>query len=62
VVEPAPVVRKARVDSDGVLVFDPANRTEATNAELVTDQTVTNFELDLEWMIFEEGNSGVFWA
>jgi hypothetical protein len=48
--------------SDGVLVFDPANRTEATNADLVTDQTYTSFELDLEWMISEEGNSGVFWG
>jgi hypothetical protein len=48
--------------SDGVLVFDPANRTEATNADLVTDQKFTSFELDLEWMISEEGNSGVFWG
>ena len=48
--------------SDGVLVFDPANRTEATNADLVTDQTFTSFELDLEWMISEKGNSGVFWG
>lgn len=48
--------------SDGVLVFDPVNRTDATNADLVTDQQFTNFELELEWMISEEGNSGVFWG
>ncbi|MEM8528751.1 MAG: DUF1080 domain-containing protein [Bacteroidota bacterium] len=48
--------------SDGVLVFDPANRTDATNADLVSDQEFTSFELELEWMIAEEGNSGVFWS
>lgn len=48
--------------SDGVLVFDPANRTDASNADLITDQQFTSFELDLEWMISEEGNSGIFWA
>lgn len=48
--------------SDGVLVFEPANRTEATNADLVTDQQFTSFELELEWMISEKGNSGVFWG
>ena len=47
---------------NGVLVFDPANRTEASNADLVTDQQFTNFELSIEWMISEEGNSGIFWA
>ncbi len=48
--------------SEGVLVFDPANRTEATNADLVTDQKYTSFELDIEWMISEKGNSGIFWG
>ena len=48
--------------SDGVLVFDPANRTEATNADLVTDKKYTSFELDIEWMISEKGNSGIFWG
>lgn len=48
--------------SDGVLVFDPSNRTEATNADLVSDQQFTSFELQLEWMISEKGNSGLFWA
>jgi hypothetical protein len=48
--------------TDGVLVFDPAERTEAWNADLVTDRQYTSFELELEWMISEEGNSGVFWG
>ena len=48
--------------TNGVLVFDPVNRTEATNADLVSDEQFTSFELDLEWMISEEGNSGVFWG
>jgi len=48
--------------SDGVLVFDPAKRTEPTNADLVTDQQFTSFELELEWMISEKGNSGIFWG
>ncbi|HKK76158.1 MAG TPA: DUF1080 domain-containing protein [Saprospiraceae bacterium] len=48
--------------SEGVLLFDPADRTEASNADLVTDQQFTNFELEMEWMISEEGNSGVFWG
>lgn len=48
--------------SDGVLVFDPSDRTEATNADLVTDQQFTSFELDIEWMISEKGNSGIFWG
>ena len=48
--------------SDGVLAFDPINRTEASNADLVTDDQFTSFELELEWMISEKGNSGVFWS
>lgn len=47
---------------NGVLVFDPASRTEASNADLVTDKQYTSFELSIEWMISEEGNSGVFWG
>ncbi len=47
---------------DGVLVFDPSKRTEATNADLVTNQKFTSFELQFEWMISAEGNSGVFWS
>lgn len=45
-----------------VLVFDPAGRTDASNADLVTDQQFTSFELSIEWMISEEGNSGIFWG
>jgi hypothetical protein len=48
--------------TDGVLVFDPEKRTEASNADLVSDKKFTSFELQLEWMISEEGNSGVFWG
>ncbi|MBC6399756.1 MAG: DUF1080 domain-containing protein [Ekhidna sp.] len=49
------------VDS-GVLAFDPAGRTVISNADLVTDQRFTNFELSIEWMISEKGNSGIFWG
>lgn len=49
------------VDNE-VLVFDPARRTEATNASLITDKTYENFELSLDWMISENGNSGLFWS
>ena len=47
---------------NGVLAFDPAKRTEASNSDLVTDRKFTSFELSIEWMISEEGNSGIFWA
>lgn len=47
---------------DGVLVFDPANRTDPSNSDLVTDKKFTSFELSIEWMISEEGNSGIFWG
>jgi len=45
-----------------ILIFDPATRTEATNSDLVTDKQFTSFELSVEWMISEEGNSGIFWG
>lgn len=49
--------------ADGeVLVFDPALRTTAKNANLVTDKVYEDFELSLEWMISENGNSGLFWG
>ena len=32
--------------SDGVLAFDPSKRTEATNADLVTDREFSSFELE----------------
>ena len=46
----------------GILVFDPANRTDASNADLVTNEQYSSFELSIEWMISEEGNSGIFWG
>ncbi len=48
--------------ADGVLVYDPSRRTDASNADLLTDEQYTSFELNLEWMISEEGNSGIFWS
>lgn len=47
---------------EGVLLFDPAQRTAAQSANLMTDQQYTSFELSLEWMIGENGNSGLFWG
>lgn len=49
------------VDS-GVLVFDPEQRTDAFSANLSTDKQYTSFELSLDWMISEHGNSGLLWA
>lgn len=46
----------------GVLLFDPELRTEATSANLTTDEQYTSFELSLEWMIGEHGNSGLLWG
>jgi hypothetical protein len=46
----------------GVLLFDPLQRTAAQSANLMTDQQYSNFELSLEWMIGENGNSGLFWG
>ena len=50
------------VVQNNVLAFDPNQRTDASSAYLVSDQQFTNFELSLEWMISENGNSGVFWG
>jgi len=47
---------------NGTLKFDPELRTEVKNSDLLTDEKYTNFELSLEWMISEQGNSGVFWG
>ena len=49
------------VEND-VLVFDPALRTTAETANLVSDNSFTSFELSLDWMISENGNSGLFWG
>lgn len=47
---------------NGILIFDGAKRTEAVPSNLVTDKDFTDFELSMEWMIGENGNSGVFWG
>jgi len=47
---------------DKVLTYDFKLRTEPGRSYLVTDNEYTNFELSLEWMISEHGNSGVFWG
>ncbi|KYG75918.1 glycosyl hydrolase [Roseivirga spongicola] len=47
---------------EGVLVFDPEERTEAFNANLTTDKQYSSFELSLDWMISEHGNSGLMWG
>ena len=47
---------------DGVLLYDPALRTSPESANLTTDKKFKNFELSLDWMITENGNSGLFWA
>ncbi len=46
----------------GVLVYDPSLRTSPASANLVTDQVFESFELSFDWMIAENGNSGIFWA
>ncbi len=46
----------------GVIAFDPGQRTVARNSNLVTDKEYTSFELSMEWLISEHGNSGLFWA
>lgn len=50
------------VIEDGAMMFDPELRTEARSSNLVSDQSFTNFELDLEWKIEQAGNSGIMWA
>ena len=45
-----------------VIAFNPDERTDASAAYLVTDNSYTNFELSMEWMISENGNSGLFWG
>lgn len=45
-----------------VLIYDYELNSDPGKSYLVTDSTYTNFELSLEWMISEHGNSGVFWG
>jgi len=46
----------------GILLYNPSLRTNPQSANLVTDETYESFELSLEWMIAENGNSGLFWS
>ena len=46
----------------GVLVFDPASRTEARSSNLMSNKQYTNFEISFDWMISDHGNSGFFWG
>ena len=47
---------------NGVLVFDPASRTEARSSNLMSNKQYTNFEISFDWMISDHGNSGFFWG
>lgn len=47
---------------DQVLTYDFQLSNASGNSYLVTDKEYKNFELSLEWMISEHGNSGVFWG
>ncbi len=44
------------------LIFDFKMRVESKSSNLITDKEYTNFELSLEWMISDHGNSGIFWG
>ena len=46
----------------GVLVLDPSKRKRARNSNLVSDLKFKDFELSLDWMISDNGNSGIFWG
>ncbi len=45
----------------GVMVFDPALKEGTGPSDLISDKEYESFELSLEWMISEKGNSGLFW-
>lgn len=47
---------------DGVLMFDPTNKVEGRivgGGDIVTNESFTNFHLQLEWKISKNGNSGI---
>lgn len=47
---------------DDMLVFDPPRRdTWTSGLDIITRETFSDFELELEWMISEGGNSGIFY-
>ena len=47
---------------DGTLMFDPSNKVNGQivgGGNIVTDESFTNFHLQLEWKIAKNGNSGI---
>jgi hypothetical protein len=48
---------------DGALMFDPSNKVNGEivgGGNIVTNESFTNFHLQLEWKIAKNGNSGIF--
>jgi hypothetical protein len=48
---------------DGTLMFDPNNKVNGEiigGGNIVTNESFTNFHLQLEWKISKNGNSGIF--
>jgi hypothetical protein len=45
---------------DGVLVFRPVDGENPGPLDIITREKYSDFELSLEWMISEGGNSGIF--
>ena len=46
--------------ADGTITFDPSARVNGKGGgDLVTDESFTNFHLQLEWKISKNGNSGI---
>ncbi len=47
---------------DGLLVFRPPARDDWTSGlDIITRETFSDFELKLEWMVEQGGNSGIFY-
>ncbi|MEY4459579.1 MAG: hypothetical protein RIT38_799 [Bacteroidota bacterium] len=47
---------------DGTLMFDPTNKVNGSivgGGDIVTNESFTNFHLQLEWKISKNGNSGI---
>jgi hypothetical protein len=47
---------------DGTLMFDPTNKVDGRivgGGDIVTNESFTNFHLQLEWKISKNGNSGI---
>jgi Domain of Unknown Function (DUF1080) len=47
---------------DGTLMFDPTNKVDGKivgGGDIVTNESFTNFHLQLEWKISKNGNSGI---